>query len=779
MPTSSSSSIPLLPSATKLVRKYSTSIPVPFPPPACVLREAGLSRLFARGRNDSRDVSIPMLQPDSAIGSEEEGRARSGAPDTLISIASVSAEALPSSGPTPASTPVSPLQVRTSLPRNLKNSAYNQRPIALDAHVESAVAADGPQLMWRNVRTTALHASDFSGVQPDGEVWSVIDDVVHPSSVLSQDWNIAMHRLVGIIVKAAVDNVDAGIGLLQEAIRRMREPARPQHVKTAIFTLVSGISDVRAEFATSRSIPGWRNVEQTVLAVFSKYVENMAAVERTAASSPSIGAHRNNADKREVASDAAKDWEQAVLCAMSILGVKDKSEVPARYQRPSLLGPTFSMRALIALAKRISASMHPLHDRVLIGEEIWRGFRESFDEDDDTIRLDVEEDLLYGAHGGIQTIIELYTSCRSLVARRRMFALILEVAVSRVRSRASGTGEGYLVIPEEQVSWLYAILWANDAGDALASSFRRGPEASFVVDTLRHLLFEPLSASLSGIATANRPSVMPVSFAPHASDLRDQCRRSGHFAKDASIAGGEIEARMLAAAHDHRTAVIAANRLLHKHFVLSVLVQLEDMAKMFQKLRQSSSIRHEIQDYLSLDEQPGTPASVVDEVDAKVEALRASGRASSLRSVRHVWQTMHSSVCKMVRLESTEHVLSVIEHVLSLILLPMPFTSISSQWAPDSEAEALLAGERRVLGLSSTAESADMLIVLLQLSAPFAHLQYASELRQALIEVLGSTAGHAHHAARFKSDADPAVAHRAHAVSSFHKSRLAAIAICN
>jgi hypothetical protein len=62
-------------------------------------------------------------------------------------------------------------------------------------------------------------------------------------------------------------------------------------------------------------------------------------------------------------------------------------------------------------------------------------FLGSFEQDDDVDGIQVDEDELSAAHGGVQAIIELYIRMRSLTAQRRLLYLILEVAVSRVHRR--------------------------------------------------------------------------------------------------------------------------------------------------------------------------------------------------------------------------------------------------------------------------------------------------------------------------------------------------------
>jgi hypothetical protein len=725
LPTSSSSSMPLLASAAALLQAQATSVPLPFPAPPCVLREAGLSKLFARGRADSGDIVVPALKDIRPQSQQVEG-----------------AEFLAQSRADPSG---------ISFPTTLASTAPSLRRAP-------GVAGAIPEIS----RVRPVHAGNYTGRQPGGEVWAIIDEILRPDSVSSPEWIGALESFVDLVVSAAIDSVDAGTGLLSEAVRRMREPTRPPSIQTAVFTLLYGVFAVHAALAATRAIAGLRNVERMIIAVLSDVVEDMASADEIAATVPSTQAHDTEVNANSATDIRVQSWEFAVQCAVAVLTGRDGSAGHSQRLQISSSSPSVSMRALIALARHVSADMHPFVERVLVGECVWRKFRGSFDEDDDVVRFDVDEDAIFGPHGGITTVIELYVKCRSLLARRRMFALIFEVAVSRVRSLPSQTGNTDNLVSEEQVNWLYGILWANDAGDALTSTFRLGPDPSFVMDTLRHVLFDPLSAISSVVGAADRISRMSVAFSQHVDDRREQRRRPSHFPKDVTIAGRENDCGMSAAATDHREAIVAAHRLLNKEFTLNTLMQLETMAKYFSKEARNRAYHPPIREYERLQGHTTAAKVAIEEIEVNAQSLRADGRSKKLRSTRQVWQILHASVCKLVRLNpSIALVITAVELVFSIILLPMPFSRVSSEGTSDFEAEAHLAGERRILGLASSTESAAMLVAMLQLCEPYSSARYVSEIRQALIEVLGSATVHSNHVRAFCDDRDAVVAHRA------------------
>jgi hypothetical protein len=598
LPTSSSSSMPLLASAAALLQAQATSVPLPFPAPPCVLREAGLSKLFARGRADSGDIVVPAskdIQPQSQVES---------------------AEFLAQSRADPS------------------GNAFSSNPASTAPSLRRAPGLAGaiPEI----ARVRPVHAGNYTGRQPGGEVWTIIDEILCPDSVSSPEWISALESFVDLVVNAAIDSVDAGTGLLSEAVRRMREPTRPPSIQSAVFTLIYGVFAVHAALAATRAIAGLRNVERMIMAVLSDVVEGMASADETATAVPSTQVHDAEVNANSATDIRVQSWGFAVQCAMAVLTGRDGSAGPSQHLQISSSSPAITMSALIALARHVSADMHPFVERVLVGECVWQKFRGSFDEDDDVVRFDVDEDAVFGPHGGINAVVELYIKCRSLLARRRMFALIFEVAVSRVRSLSSETGKTDNLVSEEQVNWLYGILWANDAGDAFTSTFRLGPDPSFVMDTLRHVLFEPLSAISSVVGAADRMSRMSVAFSQHVDDRREQRGRPSHFPKDVTIAGGENDCRMSAAASDHREAVVTAHRLLHKEFALNTLMQLETMAKYFSKQARNRAYHPPICGYERLQGHTIAANVAIEEIEVNVQSLRADGRSKKLRSTRQV-----------------------------------------------------------------------------------------------------------------------------------------------
>jgi hypothetical protein len=745
LPTSSSSSLPVPLAGDGVARRLrQPSIPDPFPPPACVLRESGLSQLFVRGRAESRDTSAQQVQQ------QQQPKPQRGVAGLQLA---------------PHTTADAPVPRTTLFDAQFGASAIATRRRRV-AEASSAAAPDSPA-------PCGVLCRRYPGAQPGGELWAVVDQVVHASEVATRSWEMAVEVLVGIVINATVDDFEAGFGLCSEVVRRMQ--GGPPHVAAGIFTLLVNIG-AQASFTG----PQWRDVERMVLSVFTNVVEAMDA------SCPATTGVRSGGPGRCRAGgsggggggggeEVALAWDRAVKCAMALLGSGSRfGDMAAASaggaatksanagtalnwsagRRPQLTGPAISLRALIALSLRVRADSHPLVEQVLVGEGVWRGFRGPFEEDDDIVRPAVDEDRVFSAFGGIHVITSLYVQCRSLTARRRMFALIFEVAVSRVRSRARASGDQDLVVAENQVSWLYGLLRAYDAGDALVTTFRLGPEETFVMDTLRHMMFEPLSAMPSSSASAAAALAGSKSFS--AANGGENSRPSGNFMRGLSSAAGaspSLDDKDRSAANEHRSAILAANRQMNKRFVLSVLIQLEGMAGSFSK---QNPPRHE----------SGGAHGTVELTELKTAELRRDGRSHALRSPRHVWQGLHSA-CAASLTDSQprrEDVITVMEQTLSMVLLPLPFANVLSDGA-DSEAEAFLCGERRLLVGTSSTECADMLVSLLYLSTPFIRGRHVSELRQSLVEILGSSPSHAHRVAQFSDDADALVAYRARCIA--------------
>jgi hypothetical protein len=571
---------------------------------------------------------------------------------------------------------------------------------------------------------------------------AVVDQVVDGHPVGSKRWRSALEVLVGVVVNACIDDAESGTVLLNDVTKRMRRG--DASMRAAVFALLFNVA-IQSAFAG----PAWRVVEKIVLGVFSTVVENMEVLH--VKEGDSLTRPKRDDDTHEIKGDSQCVWDNALKCffALAAGGSRNSNLATGGIEkkmgrscgRPTCSGSVITLGAMVALARHISPKTHPCVERILIGDGLWRGFRGDFEEDDDAIRVNVDEDSLYAQYGGADAISEVYARVRSLTARRRLFALILEVAVSRVHKRACASSLDVEVNWEEQANWLYGLLRAYDAGDAMVTIFRLGPEPAFVIDTLRHMLFEPLAANSSGSCVLNAAG-------SGASGRGDEKLRSSIFPQDSTVTGhSSVEMKLWAAANDHRTSVIAANRAMYKPFVIGVLMELESMAIAFQKNPRRCDVRN--------------PNDRVYELEAKVITLRSEGLSKSLRSLRQVWQGLHSSVSKLAHRAADENeIIMIIDAVLSIALLPGAYRNMLSESA-DYEAEALLSSERRVLAHGSCVEGVKTLVQLLHLANLDPGSRYLSEQRQCLVELLGSSQDQGQLARQFREDPDPFVAHRA------------------
>lgn len=750
LPSSSSSSFPLHTSGfhPAVGRREDPlppahSIPIPFPPPLGLLREAGFSQLFARVRTDSKDVLFSRQ-------AHAEGKDRG-------------CQSLTSSG------------TAISIPKTMEVDAEFGAAAIANQRKRDVFAV--PRTADVTLSCPAL-CGGYPGSQPGGELWSVVDEVVNASKCSGRAWSMAMKVLVGMIITATVDSFDSGYGLCSEVVRRMRE--RSPTLGAEIFTLLTNLG-AQAVFAGTQ----WHDVEQMVLSVFSNVVEHES---QRCPFEPSVSAGLSSyrgctadSDTYRVDGDFFSDasgcqvhrlfWERAAKCGIALLGSRARvgniavavrssssphwnsartketaSCMPPR--QSEVARPAISLRALIALSQRIPLSMHPSVERVLVGDGIWRGFRGSFDEDDDVLRSQLDEDRLYTAFGGLRVIVGLYVRCRSLVARRRMFVLIAEVAVGRVSTRGRSLGGEDVPQCDDSVNEFFSVLRAYDAGDALVAAFKLGPEPSFVMDILRHTLFDPLSCEtpLSTMLSTAGPGAKKIADATLLE--RRGCRPFFLGPNTCGSASGPPNGKNCSVTKELLMATFVANEVLHKRFALGVLMHLEEMARSFS--RERSKYR-----------ESGGEVCISEKVEIKIAELRRKGMSHSPRSVRHVWHSINEVLSGHLAGAhlSDADVALVFELMLSVTLVPLPFTKVSNDFC-DSEGAAFLHGERRLLSRTSSKDCGDLIVGLLHVSAPFVRSRYVSELRQSFVEILGASTAHAHRLMQFTDDPDALVAFR-------------------
>lgn len=692
------------------------------------LRELGLSKAFSRGRGDSREISTIF---GFSRNSGDPGRSSSAVTSTLHDGS------------------VSPFASRFSVPRctpfdaRVGASGINAKRKKHD-DTTTARKIEGPP------DPIEVEAAGRNGSH---ELNALLDHAYSAPSALP-DNDAVLQRIAGHVVGTAFDDIGRAAHQLSDISTKML--SRGGHVSASFFRLLQSIV-TRTPYASDQ----FRDVEWLTVATLSRAVKEMDRREEADAGWGRMSHLGVAADRRTLTDiDDKHDeaWESALECGVFLLTDASVRHV-ATHDAPYTSGDgprigidrrraALELHALVALTRHILPRTHPRIERVLVGESVWHGFRGSFEEDDDVIRSNVDEDAVYASHGGIQAIIDLYIRVRSLVARRRMFALILEVAVSRVRSRAANAGDSELVASPEQVNWLYGLLRANDAGDAFVPLFRSGPDSSFVMDVVRHLLFEPLSASSAGsniLAAAQRTSQQLES-------ARDDAWPNDYSGGAHLQSGLDLNSRTVTAAHAHRDGVVVANGLLHKRFVLSTLMQLETMARTSARQFQDRPLHVE--------------TTAAEEIEAKLCDFRRDGRSGTLRSSRPIWQGLLPLVQNFVRLDRSEaDIITTIENMFSVLLLPMPFASSLSE-SVDTEAEALLAGERRMLAHSTSAESAELLVLMLHMSSTCRPGDYVSELRQGLLEYLGASPAKGYLVEQFANDEDAYVAYRARVITA-------------
>lgn len=187
-------------------------------------------------------------------------------------------------------------------------------------------------------------------------------------------------------------------------------------------------------------------------------------------------------------------------------------------------------------------------------------------------------------------------------------------------------------------------------------------------------------------------------------------------------------------------AVLTANRHIDKGFVMDVLNELEELSIDYA----TRCRRQDSQDTLSLHCKE-LEKLVVGSWRNRSEALQ---RGVLLRAA--LARAIESS-------ENTEDALEVSEVLLSFILLPCHASDIEI----DSEALAFLEGKRGVPRATVSALEDQCFVKLLYALAPRWKEHYVSEIRQALLELLGMNNKSSRDISTFVHDDDPLVAERA------------------
>lgn len=610
------------------------------------------------------------------------------------------------------------LSVR-STPAGVASTHFRLSPESLDDVHAGSISIERKRARGTRANPHARGAPvpwrPYVGEEPGAEVWTVLNEVVNVRSVSSPEWSIAAQLLVGFVISASLDSYEAGHGLLSEIVRRMRASTYTA-LRAAVFTVLINVFG-QISF-TSADGGATNSIEKVAADVLSEVLVVMDGVEQD----PSV-------------------WEKATRCMLLFVNGNDW-----------MLHCAISTEALIALTLHLDPLLHPDVDHILIADGLCHRFGQGKNAKP---RHDVDEVSMYAATGGARVLLDLYVHTASLSARRRLFRLIVEVAVSRAFSLDEGLQKAGDV--EKQTEWLVVLLESHDVGNAMVLTFRFGSRPNFVMDTIRRLLFAPLmsTASSKGDGQSQNRSGLKVPVNTFGEKLASQDFSDSH--ENDSAAKARYVATTL-----YTRAVRAANHLLHKRFVLSVLCELEKMAEAHSRRYATIEEHRHAEEW-----------AILQDAGRQLYAMRDAGHAISQRTVTQELQKLFTAVAGFVTLgASPESVIRLADLVLESFLVAPMFSSFASGMNENavcnSAASLFLAGRRLVARDMVARANPAMFVNLLKLLEHSWQRRHVSEVRQCLIELIGVVPERASMLTDFSHDPDAAIVYRASLLYSAH-----------
>lgn len=366
----------------------------------------------------------------------------------------------------------------------------------------------------------------YTKSEPGGDAWSVLNEYLTNTSLKSHGRNRALQLLTGYVVSACLENSESGYRLLSQIVRRMRGAERSER-DGSIFTLLVNIA-AHTSFVRKSS---WTAVEGVARRVFSEVVEHMHGRQ-----------------------DDYVMWDRALRCFLVLL--------KASNHRPS---DQISSRCLSALALHVGDFTHTDIEHVLVNEGIYPRL---YNLSDDTFGTRVDYACLKEI-GGLEAVLTIYADTGSSSVRQSLFRVIYDVAV---RICLENTAQGDIDILRDHIVTFRALLEVCDMADCFVHTFRVGPWPSFVLDTARMLLFEPLRwNAIDSLANRTREEF----GADDRSVLHEK-------AESSSISGtrlsGTVGRAYQSSMSRYVSSIRAMVKLLDKQFCLKVIQQLEKMS---------------------------------------------------------------------------------------------------------------------------------------------------------------------------------------------------------
>lgn len=526
----------------------------------------------------------------------------------------------------------------------------------------------------------------------DDAVWAVLREYLTNGSLKARGRDRALQLLTGYTIAACLESTDAGIAVLSEIVRRMRGAERSER-DGSIFTLLINIA-AHASFVQRIS---WPSVEEVARRVFSDVVEAMHGRQ-----------------------DDDVMWERALRCFLILL--------KASHEPPS---DDISSKCLAALALHLGDLTHTDVDHVLITEGLCPRLRNTRDEFPTSLRLNrrILEEI-----GGLETICALFAETASPSARRSLFRILHDVAVLRSLEEVP-VEEGEIL--NDHIATFRSLLESYEMFDLFVHAFRIGPQRSFVMDTVRILLLNPLSNDIQ-LCTAPPPTADDDAF-----------RERKEEAADGSVLDDSLTHSLTIT--KHVASVRAAVRLLNKPLCLRTLRELNALATHHATtLAHRETMRH------------AREWRILRDAERAVCALRFSRGISKevLDTTLDVLRTGADDISSGGRC-TLRGVMRFAELVIALLTTRAPFNSGIQDHDPDGIPRRLLRG--RIVVTRAVLDRADtgMFLRLLRASKQKIPSRRVSEVRQCLVEVVGAMRDRTELLREFTDDDDSNVAYRA------------------
>lgn len=564
-----------------------------------------------------------------------------------------------------------------------------------DMYIPSSVRA--PPISWRL----------YKKAEPGLEVWAVLREYLTNVSLKSRGKTRALQLLTGYVVGACLESYDVGIALLSEIVLRMRGTERSER-DGSVFTLLINIA---AHVSFVQRV-AWPSVEQVTRRAFSNVVEDMHGRQ-----------------------DDDVMWKRALHCFLILC---KSSNLP-----PS---SDISSRCIVALALHARDLYHADIDHVLITNGLCQRLRYSTTDlgSASPLNNEVLDDI-----GGPDIICSLFTDTTSISARLCLFSIIFDIAVSGALSE---TPEDDMVGSQDHVTAFRSIFDANDMADLLVHAFRVGPPRSFVIDTIRLLLFKPLSKQFYTEILEPSLAEIPTSSCPDFQRRNDNMMGQKELNQKVSVVKNSIS--------KYVNSIGTIIKVLDKPLCLRILQQLERMAqKQFDRRVHLENLRHPREWRLLYN------------LEHCVQRYLYSRTSEHAMPWEDVLSSMHKVVASMTSDRVSSHgIIRMIELIIEFFVIKLPFsqqkTSCNFSTCSDSIIRLFLRGQVVVPHQLLAQTDSAIFTLLLIASRQCPSLKRVSECRQCLIEFLGALKERVHLLDDFKDDDDAAVAYRAREIAS-------------